>query len=608
VTWQHLSAVVWLRWRIMVNSWRRAGAFNAWFMIVVVTAALLMAIPIWIGCFAFGLYAIPGAKPIYLLYVWDGLIAGFLLFWMVGLLTDLQRSETLSLSKFMHLPVSPNGAFLINYLSSFFRLSMLVFGPIMLGYSLALVVALGPRQLLAPLLFAAFLLMVTALTYQFQGWLAALMSNPRRRRSVVVTITIIFVMITQLPNMLNFLGFWRSQPRPPAPPQPVPAVNAPGVYPAEPATGPQPRPSDVPFAPGQAEREWLERLERTARLVNVVLPIGWLPTGVLSAAEGDYLPAFLGLTGMTLIGTSSLWMAYRSTVGQYQKQTRPRKARLTATVAPATSTTRARGTSLLEARVFRFSEPVSAIALAGLQSLLRAPEAKMLLLSPLFTGVIFGTILWRSRHSLMEPMRPMIALGAIAFAIMGVAQLMGNTFGVDRDGFRVFVLSSASRRDILLGKTLSVAPLALSVALLYLVGIQLICPIRADHVLAMPFLAVSMFLLFSLYTNLVAIYTPSKLAEGSLKPANLTFSKSMLQLGMFLVLFPLTQSPILLPIGIEMGARALGWGQSVPICLLLSVVECAIVVVVYRLLLSWEGDLFQAREQKILEIVTNRAT
>ena len=38
------------------------------------------------------------------------------------------------------------------------------------------------------------------------------------------------------------------------------------------------------------------------------------------------------------------------------------------------------------------------------------------------------------------------------------------------------------------------------------------------------------------------------------------------------------------------------------------VLECAIVVVVYRLLLSWEGDLFQAREQKILEIVTNRAT
>jgi hypothetical protein len=31
-----------------------------------------------------------------------------------------------------------------------------------------------------------------------------------------------------------------------------------------------------------------------------------------------------------------------------------------------------------------------------------------------------------------------------------------------------------------------------------------------------------------------------------------------------------------------------------------------VVVVVYRLMLSWEGDLLQAREQKILETVTTR--
>ena len=30
---------------------------------------------------------------------------------------------------------------------------------------------------------AAFVFALTALTYQFQGWLAALMSNPRRRRT-----------------------------------------------------------------------------------------------------------------------------------------------------------------------------------------------------------------------------------------------------------------------------------------------------------------------------------------------------------------------------------------------------------------------------------------
>ena len=52
---------------------------------------------------------------------------------------------------------------------------------------------------------AAFLLMVTALTYQFQGWLASLMSNPRRRRTVIVASTMIFVLVVQLPNLLNFV-------------------------------------------------------------------------------------------------------------------------------------------------------------------------------------------------------------------------------------------------------------------------------------------------------------------------------------------------------------------------------------------------------------------
>ena len=55
------------------------------------------------------------------------------------------------------------------------------------------------------LLLAAFLLMVTALTYQFQGWLAALMSNPRRRRTVIMVMTVIFVLIAQAPQLIRFI-------------------------------------------------------------------------------------------------------------------------------------------------------------------------------------------------------------------------------------------------------------------------------------------------------------------------------------------------------------------------------------------------------------------
>ena len=81
-----------------------------------------------VGLFVIVLVARPvrlaGVPPLaVLLYVWDGLVVAFLFFWLIGLLTDLQRSEALSLDKFLHLPVSLAGVFCINYLSSLLSLS-----------------------------------------------------------------------------------------------------------------------------------------------------------------------------------------------------------------------------------------------------------------------------------------------------------------------------------------------------------------------------------------------------------------------------------------------------------------------------------------------------
>ena len=93
------------------------------------------------------------------------------------------------------------------------RLSLIVFGPLMLAFALALVVTKGILLLPVVPALAAFLMMVTAVTYQLQGWLAALMSNPRHRRTVVVATTVIFVLIVQLPNLLNFFAPWGPQRR-----------------------------------------------------------------------------------------------------------------------------------------------------------------------------------------------------------------------------------------------------------------------------------------------------------------------------------------------------------------------------------------------------------
>ena len=615
MNWQHFQAFVWLRWRMMVNQWRRAGAFNAVLMMVIAVGAVVVAVPLLIGSFAMGVNAIPKGTPMHLLYVWDGLIVAFLFTWMIGLITELQRSEPLSLSKFLHLPVSVKSAFLINYFSSLLRLSLIFFVPMMLGYSLALVFVKGAMLLTVLPALAAFLLMVTALTYQFQGWLSSLMSNPRRRRLVVVAVTVIFVLGAQLPSLLSsnvapFLTSQAEQLRQLT--KEMDELNR--AFQANEVDGKEftRRLKELvdhdELATKQADSELPEQVEGSALLANLVLPIGWLPLGVKGAAEGRLIPALLGILGMTLIGSASLWRAYRTTVGVYQGQATARGSQPSSRVAATPAGLGKARTLLLERRIPGLSEPVTAIALGGLRSLLCSPEAKMMLLSPRIMAVIFGTMLLRRSglQNVSDWIRPLFGVGAMFVVLFGVLQLMSNQFGFDRGGFRIFVLSAASRRDILLGKNLAFAPFVAGMALVLLVAVQVFVPMRVDHFLAMFPQFVSMFLLFCLLTNLLSIYAPIYIAAGALRHSKPKMSVVLSQLLTFVILFPLTQVLTLLPLGIEVLIKSQGWIPQVPVYLILSLLQCALVVLIYRLLLSWQGGLFQSREQQIVEIVTNR--
>jgi hypothetical protein len=262
---------------------------------------------------------------------------------------------------------------------------------------------------------------------------------------------------------------------------------------------------------------------------------------------------------------------------------------------------------LLEARIPGLSEPVSAIALSGFRSLVRAPEGRMMLLTPLIFGVMFGSALIRGSENVPVPFRPLIGLGGMGVVLFGLVQIMVNQFGFDRDGFRVFVLCAASRRDILLGKNLSFAPLAMGLAAITLVAIQILCPLRWDHLLAMPPQYVAMYLLFCPVANLISMYAPMPISAGSMKPANPKFLQMLLQAVMVFTLFPLTMAPMLVPLGVEFFLDYMGWRFGLPICLVVSLAELAVIVLVYRLCLAWEGNLLQTREQQILEAVTGRA-
>ena len=608
---EHLSAFLWLRWRLRVNQMRKAGAVNAVLFALFAAACLVAAATLFVTGLLVGGLAFGDAPAYVHLFTWDGIVLAFLFSWSIGMLTDLQRSESLSLDRFLHLPVSLSGAFLINYLSSLFSLTLIVFVPGMIGLILGQAFSAGPRMLLVLPLLAAALFALTAVTYQFQGWLASLMANPRRRRTIIVVVTGGFILLAQAPQLLNLVRPWegksdlyaRKQERET---EALIAVQSKQITLSEYNQRVKEIKELYEAEREEQGREKLTRILRTAHLLNLVLPPGWLPLGAEGLADGAFLPVLLGTLGLTLIGSVSLWRAYRTTLRLYTGDftAKERKAAAPKAPAPPPDPTRVR---LVERRLPWVSETVSAVATAGFRSLTRAPEAKMAFLAPVIMVVVFGGIMASGQTTPPDFVRPLIVFGSggMIMLIAGL-QLLGNMFGYDRSGFRAYVLSPLPRRDILLGKNLAVAPLVLGLGLIGFVVVGAVFPMRIDHYPAVLAQILAAFLVLCMMSNVLAILTPIPLAPGSLQPAKIKAGPILLQM-LVMMLLPLALLPVLAPYGLEVLLDQTDVVKGVPISLPLSLLVLAVVVLVYRWVVGLQGDWLMAREQKVLEVVTSRA-
>jgi hypothetical protein len=474
----------------------------------------------------------------------------------------------------------------------------------------------------------AFLLMITALTNQFQGWLASIMVNKRRRRTVVMGLTFGIVLIAQLPNLvINVIQPWKknlaadialtgdSQTKLKS------LVKESDVLRGELAAGNitpakfQERSDEIgreiktltdnqvqaQLNQKEQNQQALQQAEWTAGILNVALPPGWLPLGVAALAKGSLWPALLGTAGLGLIGSASLWRSYQTTLRLYTGQfTSKRKKSAVVVAAPGIRRDRV---LLLERHLPLVSEQAAAVALGGTRSLARAPEAKMMFLMPFVFTIVFGSMLLTRAGDIPDIVRPFLAFAAMSMILFATVGFVGNQFGFDRSGFRVFVLSGAERRDILLGKNLSFAPFALGLGSLAAIALQCLYPMSIDRFAAVVPQFIAMYLIFCLLANLLSILAPMPITAGTMRPVNPKAIPILLQI-VFIFLFPIFLTPTLLPLGIELGLNALGYAKGLPVCLVLTLAEFVTVALLYHLGLIVEGNLLQAREKKILEIVT----
>ena len=609
MNWAHLKTFLWLRWRLVANRNRRAGSASVILQTIFTFLMFAMGVIAFIAGILIGALALPLASPGVFMLVWDGVVIAFLFFWMTELLVELQRSELLSLDKFLHLPVSLGTAFLINYIGSLSSVGALMFLPLMTGLAIGLVFGKGPGMLVLFPLIAAFALMVTALTHQFRGWLASLMVNQRRRRTIISVATLAFILLVQTPNLIGFLtGQWgpgtrRNNRKASAEIQQLDQDLAQQKITLE------EHDRRVRELRGAGRDESWKNIQAVAKTVNQVVPLGWLPYGATAATESRFVPGLLGIAGLTLIGAASLRRSYLTTLRLYTGQFNavPATASPRPVSAPLPATKPARGSAaFLEKSLPWLSEQASAITFANFRAISRAPEAKLMLLSPVIMIFVFGGMFFRSGDTLPpELLRPLMASGAFAFVFLMMLNMMGNQFSFDRSGFRTFVLSPAPRKDILLGKNLSMAPFIVGFMVIVVLLFQFRFPMRVDHLIGLFAQMIPMYLVFCLIGNMLSIIAPMPTSAGSMKPVKPKATTILIHM-LFVFTFPVGLAPTLIPLGIEF---LLSLSQTMPwfpVYMVLAIVECALVLWLYPMALKSQGEFLQRRERRILEIVTAR--
>jgi len=588
MNWEQFRAIFWLRWRLTRNQLTRGSGLGAVIAALAGVALAMGAVAAGIGATLAGVFALKQASATVVMFVWDGVTIFVLFFSLLAVVTELQRSESVDLTRLLHLPISLKQVFVFNYLASLVSLGTVLALAIMLGLAAGLTISHGPLFLLALPLVVAFVFMMTGWIYCLRGWLLSLMVNPRRRRSIIMWMTIGIILVGQTPQLINVA--WQRKAR-----RDRQTQRAAPEQSSDRKDGGQNSSAAMSGKKG-------DYFVAVAMQIHPWVPLLWLPNGARGLAAGEVWPALWGGAGMFALGWLGLSRAYRATLRFYRADERAKPT--VAKQSPLKNAKPAR--NWVASRLPWIPEDTAALALAQFRSMTRAPEVRMILAMGLFMSIFLPAIIfWRggSTGHFPEAGKPFVGTGAVVLVLYALLQLVCNQFGCDRDGFRGLVLLPTPRERLLLGKNLALLPLAAGIALVPLVAVSVFAKLSALVVMATVLQCAAAFLMFCTIGNLSSILVPYRVAAGSLKPTKQSWQTSLL-LMMVGLSFPLVISPVFIPPALGFGVERLGWLPAAPVNLLAALVLLGVFAVAYWFTLRPLGRLLQRRETKILRAVT----
>lgn len=550
-----LGAILYLKWRLALNQSSSAAALGAVLLFIMGLLVATGAVCIGVAMFWFMRSHFFQREPLALLGILDALLFAALFFWAMGILMELQRSEPIDFRKMLHFPVSPRSVFFFNYLASAFTAMFAVYAAAMIGLIAGLAQSADLPVLPAAALAVLFYNMIAAWLYFFRGWLTGLVAGGKRRKQMIVSIiTIVFVLLCQVPQLL---------------------INS---------SSPDRLRGIEPL------------LEAWLPFANKLFPPAWLPYGLWSLAGLNYANAAWCALGLAVLGALGLSLGYRNTLRYYmgngggfalggparsKQDTRPARSPWTLCHIPL------------------LGHENSGLTFAFLLSFLRHPFLRITMFNLLVGGVVFGVLLTRPLREfhLLSSFRSGVYF-ILPWVFLNVMPFMQNVFGFDAQAFRRLVLLPVSRWRYLFAANAALFMVIAVPAGVMVAGFTFFfrTPL-ADLAITALYLPTG-FLLLSLVGNLFSIFFPTRIEFAAMRKQ--VYRLRFLLLNMVSMAFvSLSAVPLMCCAALNHWA-----GTPFPAGVALAFGLLAVTGAIYTFTLTPMGDLLLSREHRMGEVLS----
>lgn len=573
-----LAALIWVRFLIFKHSFFKSKSSLVSMLVFVPVATVILTGSIMLIPFLF-MVGTRMSEPLLALLVCDALVLLFAMFWATSLMVEIQRSDIIDLRKMLQLPISLKMVFFLNYAASLVSIGSLPFFAAIVAFSAGLSGAHGPQMLLIIPAAVLFYLMMGAWTYYLRGLLVILLENKRRRRTVIMLVSLCFMLLFQIPNLARYALHTR-------------APRDPNHIEQE-----QPPPPAAAESTGWDE----QRILRAAVIANAAVPLGWLPLAAYTLAAGQGALALLSIAGLGLFTAVALELGYRSTRRYYLGVGRVRARK----PPPARSKPKDGRSRIIEFDIPFLDDDTAGVASAAFLIYAREPAIRYMWIMSGILGLVFLAFPALARSNAPGESFNWMPFVVIGWPFLSSVGMLFNQFGVDRDGFRSFILCPAARYKYLLGKNLALFPFygLLAVVFLTISAILVRPPVSVQ--LTSFVLVVQLHLMACIVGNVLSLYVPFRLSADAMRGPD--FSKRPILilygfLAMFLLAVILFPAGVCIAIDLYVFPEARYAGISIGFLIALGILGGT--VLLYRFSLRVAGNLFVQREQRILELLT----